>query len=497
MSEYLHGAYGEVNAAGTRVTDEGGGAIVYIGTAPVHTLPGGAGNVNRPIAVRDLSEAKALFGYSNDWASYTLCEAMYAHLQLKGVGPIVLINVLDPATHTASSGGTVSKTPENGRFTITDAESIVLDSIVIQTQDSTPATKVKGTDYMLSYDADRKIITVIELTAGALGSAALTVTYDLIDVSKVTGGAVIGSTDDLGTNTGLYAVRNVYPMTGYIPAYLAAPGFSSIKAVHDEMYTVSRKINDHWDAYLFADLPLLNGNTPLTMETAATYKEANGYNHENEEVFFPLAVGTDGKKYHLSVLAAANFQELLIENDGVPFKTHSNTVCDIIENLYMGEANIGKVWDDPIINKHLNRNGICSAAFMGGQWVLWGCHSADYNQSNKDSVNVADVNRMMLYYISNDFQYRRRVDVDKPMTINDIQRIVAEEQMRLDGLKSIGALIYGEVRMDASREAQSDVVAGNFRFIFDVQATPLAHSLKAIVNWTEAGFATYFAEMAA
>ena len=38
MAEYLHGAYGEINAVGNRVSDESLSAIVCIGTAPVHTV---------------------------------------------------------------------------------------------------------------------------------------------------------------------------------------------------------------------------------------------------------------------------------------------------------------------------------------------------------------------------------------------------------------------------------------------------------------------------
>ena len=67
---------------------------------------------------------------------------------------------------------------------------------------------------------------------------------------------------------------------------------------------------------MFVDLPLLNGETQLTFDTIATYKAANGFNKENETVYFPLASGIDGKKYHLSTLAAANFQELLLAQDG-------------------------------------------------------------------------------------------------------------------------------------------------------------------------------------
>ena len=496
MAEYLHGAYGQINAVGNRVSDESQSAIVCIGTAPVHTVEGGADNVNVPILVNNIAEAKRYFGYSEDWASYTLCEVMHAFLENKGVGPLVFINVLDPSNsaHKSQNKTTVSKTPSNGAFTIPSAEGVILDSVEIKTTAETPVTKVKGTDYSISYNIDTQTITVRELTAGALGTDALSVSYYTINAEGVTDSNVIGSSDGLGLNTGCFAVKDVYQVTGYIPAYLIAPGFSSHPTVHAAMHQNSVKINNHWDAYMFVDLPILNGSIQITLDTVATYKAANGYNKENETVYFPLVTGVDGKVYHLSTLAAANFQELLLAQDGIPYRTASNTECALIENLYLGEDYTGRIFDDYIINEKLNKNGIASAAYVGGRWAIWGAHSADYNQDNATQINVAETNRMMLYYISNDFQDRRTLDVDQPLTPNDIRTIVSQEQARLDALKNIGALTYGVVVLNATAQARADILNGDWQFSFDVTTTPLAKSLKAIVNWTDEGFETYFEE---
>lgn len=497
MSEYKHGAYGQIQAVAARLADRSLQAMVYVGTAPVHTLDLADGEsypVNKPIVVNNIAEARKYFGYSDDWAKYTLCEAMKVHLEEKGVGPLVLINVLDPtkAAHKSQTKTTSSLTPVSGRITIPSAESVILASVVIKTTAETPVTKVKGTDYTITYNADRKQIVISEVTSGALGTAALTVEYDTINAAGVTNADVIGETDDMGLNTGLYAVRNVYQTTGYIPAYLLCPGFSSIPTVHAAMYANSVKVNGHWDAYMFVDLPITDGNTALTMATAVTWKNSNGYTKENETVFFPLAKGVDGNVYHLSVLAAANFQELLIEQDGIPFKTASNTDCTLIQNLYLGEGVTGRVYDDDIINRHLNKNGVASAAFVGGRWAIWGCHSADYNQNDGTPINVSETNRMMLYYVSNDFQHRRTEDVDKPVSSNDLRTIMAEEQTRLDALLNIGALTYGVVSLNAEADDRSDIMNGDFSFTFNITTTPLAKSLTAIVNWTDDGFVTYF-----
>lgn len=490
MADYLHGAYGQIQAVGTKVAIKSQNAIVYVGTAPVHTVAGGAANVNRPILVTNIAEARKHFGYSDEWDKYTLCEAMHAHLENKAVGPLVLINVLDPATHKAAEAGTANLTPENGRVTIANAGDIILDTVAV-------TGKTKGTDYTVQYDFKKKLLTIAEITSGGLGTEALTITYNSIDATAVDADDVIGATDGAGLNTGLFAIKNVYQETGFIPSFLLAPGFSSIPAVHSAMIQNSQKVNSHWDVYVMADIPIMDEeDEKITLATAATWKNANSYNKSNETVYFPLVKGTDDKIYHLSVLAAANFQELLVAQDGIPYKTASNTECAIISNLYMGEDSAGRVFDDYLINNQLNKNGIASAAYVGGRWAVWGCHSADFSQEGGDQINVSETNRMMLYYISNDFQHRRTRNVDKPLTANDIKTIVAEEQTRLDALVKIGALTYGVVHLNAEPDARSDIMNGDYSFTFNVTTTPLAKSLTAIVNWTDEGFVTYFADVA-
>ena len=113
-------------------------------------------------------------------------------------------------------------------------------------------------------------------------------------------------------------------------------------------------------------------------------------------------------------------------------------------------------------------------------------------QGRITEINVAETNRMMLFYLSNDFQHRRMRSVDKPMTRNDIASIVAQEQARLDALIKNGALTYGTVTLDAETNGISDLIKGDYTFAFRVTTTPLAKSMTAIVAWTDDGFYTYF-----
>jgi len=346
---------------------------------------------------------------------------------------------------------------------------------------------------MASYNTSKATITITERANGSLGTEAIEITYDSVDPALVTDEDVIGATDGAGLNTGIYAIKNIYLQTGYIPSFLLAPGFSCVPEIHRSMYAAAQNINGHWNAYMLSDIPIIDVNgTSVNLANAASWKKANGYTNDGETVYFPMAEGSDGRKYHLSVLAAANLQQLLVDNDAIPYMTASNTECSMITNLYMGEENTGRVFDDEVINNMLNRHGIASAAYVGGRWAIWGCHSADYNDENGDLVNISETNRMMLYYICNDFQMRRMSDVDKPMTANDIRAIVSEEQARLDALVKIGALTYGECYIVTDSDAMSDIMKGDYKFAFNVSTTPLAKSLTALVNWTEDGYQFYF-----
>jgi hypothetical protein len=485
---YIHGAYGDVvdNSISTAVEAEN--VPVYIGTAPVHQTAGGDTRVNKPVVLTNLAQAIRLMGYSEDWASYTLCEAFRVHFAVKGVGPIVVINVLDPEDHAAVAGGTADKTPSNGRIILDNAEDAVLDSVAIETKDEPAVPKVLGTDYTIAYDYENKRIIITSIGAG-LGTAELAVAWDKVDPSLVDAADVIGASDGEGVNTGIFAVKDVYHLTSKVPSRILAPGFSSDPTVRAAMLAISVNINGHFDAMIFTDIPIVDNATPVTLASAATWKTSNGYDADNEKTFFPLWKGTDSRYYHLSVLFCANLMKQEAESDGLPYHTASNTAVGIAGAPYFG-AESTLLMDDELANEHLNSNGITTVAYLNG-WVLWGAHLASYTQSNATNMNIADTNLAMLQYITNQFQIRRMPDIDDPMSVNRMRQIVSEEQSILDAFISVGALIYGVVQLDLTN-AEEDIPNGDFSFKFDVTTTPLTKSLSAYVSYTEAGLATFF-----
>ena len=100
-NEYLYGAYGHIGETVAQSAVQAGTTPVYIGTAPVNLVRGfgEAGIINAPIKITSLVDAQKKIGYSSDWGTFTLCEAVYAHFNntLGNIGPIFVIIVLDPS----------------------------------------------------------------------------------------------------------------------------------------------------------------------------------------------------------------------------------------------------------------------------------------------------------------------------------------------------------------------------------------------------------------
>lgn len=99
---YMHGIYtARVANAGALTAKAQGTIPVYIGTAPIHKAAdfatNGAARVNTPILINSYREAVALFGDSDDWAKFTLCEVFNAHFlnDMNPIAPIIVVNMND------------------------------------------------------------------------------------------------------------------------------------------------------------------------------------------------------------------------------------------------------------------------------------------------------------------------------------------------------------------------------------------------------------------
>ena len=232
MADYKHGTYGEFSESVGGVVAETQSAFVYVGTAPVNLIRGYAGAVNMPILLRTFDAAKRLVGYSDDWATFTLCEAIQLHFDNASgnIGPMVVINALDPAVHKKAEETNQQLTFANGRATI-QSDTIILDTLVL-------ADKVEGVDFSIDYDFTKGQVIINSLGAEKL-TGQIQATFSEIDLTSFTEDDIIGGVTAGGVYTGLGCVGLVYPEIGRIPSLIAAPGWSDKPKVYEARSTAT------------------------------------------------------------------------------------------------------------------------------------------------------------------------------------------------------------------------------------------------------------------
>lgn len=455
------------------------GVAVYVGVAPINTIENGADVVNKPVLVRSFAEAVKMLGYSDNWADFPLCEAIREHFLVKNVGPVVFIHAATLAQMGSTAGEGESQTPANGMIVLDGMGKIVLDSVTV-------GTKVKGTDYTIRYDYESEKIIIKETSEGSLGTASLSIGYNVVTpATSVTASVIIGTDDGEGTRTGLQAIHDVYELTGLYPCDIACPGFSSTKSVHDAMEAVSSKISGHYYANIWTDIPLVNDETAMTLASAAEWKADNGYTCDNEKVCFPMYADADGRKHHISVTALACKQALDAEY-GLPYQSAANQEADIVK-LYFGEG-VNKTPGEAVLNETLIKNGITTAAFVSGRWVIWGARMASFVEGeNENALNRNDTGMQMLYHIMNDFQERRGVEISKTVSKNRMEQIAAEENAKLDLMVGSGAILSGKCRLYYAETDIDEIKAGHFDLVFDISTDILTNSLRALVRYSEDG----------
>ena len=488
MSVYKHGTYGEFASSVGKVAAQSGTIPVYVGVAPINLIRGYAAYVNTPVKLADIDAVKRHMGYSGNWSSFDLCEAFALHFDngSGNIGPVVAINVLDPAKHKKALQTTQSLTFVNGTATII-SDTIILDTLVL-------ADKVEGTDFSISYDFDKGQVVISSIGEDITGSVQAT--FDEVDPSAVVEADIIGGSTDGGVYTGLGCVELVYQTLNLIPNLLLCPGWSTKPTVYKAMVKAAAKINGHWDAIVYADIPVVDGSDKVdTIDTAKDWKDENGYTSEFSKVFWPMAKDNSGNLYHAAVLCA--WRTLLVDytHDGVPMESPSNKAVPVAAQ-YFGEGSTNRGFDQQRGNT-LNADGITTIVYWGGQWVLWGSHTAAYKHGvDGDNRSIFDVSIRMMAHVSNSFQAEHALTIDAPMTRALADTIKNREQEKLDAWAAMGAFI-GEPYVEFTETANgtAEMVEGNFTWGTKGTPTPPFKSGTLKVAYTTAGFDSYFGEV--
>lgn len=492
---YLYGAYGHLGETIAQSAVQAGTVPVYVGTAPIHLVRDykAVKGINAPLKLNNFVDAQRKLGISPDWDKFTLCEAMTAHFNnpMGNIGPIYVINVLDPDVHKAETQTTKALTFVNGRAEFV-SDTIILDTFAI-------LDKVEGVDFNLDYNYTKNSVIVTSANAAEPLTGTISVNYYEVDTSTITADDIIGGVTANGEYSGLGALKLLYLLQYQVCNLLAAPGWSHIPEVYNALISAAQQINGHWEAFVFADIPLAgaDGNAVDTRQKAIDWKKANGYTNERSKVYWPQGMDNAGQIFHLGTLALVETMRADFSHNSVPMETCGNKEVQVIKQ-YFGANSKNQGFDQQDAND-LTSNGICTIIAWGGNWVLWGNHTAAYTYgADVDPRAIFDVNIRMLFHIINSFQREWSQKIDGPMTLQLKERILNREQEKLDALVAQGALL-GEptVLFLESENSTTDLINGDFRWDIVATPTPPLKSATVYVAYTDAGFSAYFSDEAA
>ncbi|MBR0151083.1 MAG: phage tail sheath family protein [Synergistaceae bacterium] len=477
---FRHGVYKqEVPTSLTAPVQTDTGLPVIIGTAPLHLAEGGLSNVNKPQLIYNYNEAVSLFGYSDDWDNYTLCEFIYSQFALFAMSPCVLINVLDPSRHKEAvssreyeiAGGEVNL----GANVVINDESFVVATL---NDESERVIHTLGRDYSVAYDASgNAILTVIE--GGALeGKSSVLMSFTKIKPNAVTASDIIGGVDaTTGVYTGLELVGSVFPRFRLVPGLIGAPKWSCIPEVAAVMRAKAENINGLFTAQAVVDIPCDSAGADVYTE-APEWKNRNNYTAEREIVCWPK-VKLGDKTYHLSTQLIGLMNQVDSGNEDIPYESPSNKALQMDSCVVASgrEADLGLEQAN-----YLNGQGIVTALNWTGGWRAWGNRTGAYPAST-DAKDMMIPVRRMFDWIGNRFILKFWEKVDDPANTRLIRTVINSFNVEMNGLAAMGAILGGRIEFLSTENTSADLLDGKLRFHIYITPPSPAEEITGIFEF--------------
>ena len=452
-----HGVY--VNELGTTVSTPVAvetGIPFVIGLSPVHTAdnPAVAG---QPVLCTSFNEFVEKLGYSDDWATYPLCEFAYSQFKLYGCSPVIFCNLLDPATH--KSAVTAADKSVSGHKVELTVKAIDDAGLVVKAQGGNGTAYVKDTDYSVYYNADGKLVVELLPASTHYSESQLNVAYNEVTPASVTGTVVA---------TGLENIELCMTKLGIVPDLICAPGFSDASAVAAVMTAKAQGINGMFPAIALVDVSTAASGGADEYSEVITVKNGANMTGALEIPCWPLAKLGD-KVFHMSTVAAGR-QALTDSEFGAPYASPSNQAIQIDAlvdaagneiNLTLAQANI------------LNNGGVMTALnFMGG-FRLWGNYTGCYPASTDVKDYFIPIRRMFNWVtctLIRSFWDR----VDSPMNRRLIDSIVDTANIWMNGLAGSGYILGGRVEYLAEENPTTALMSGIIKLhVFITPPSPM------------------------
>lgn len=452
---FRHGVYkSEVPTSIIAPAQSESGLPVVIGTAPV--FMGEQDCVNSPRLIYTYEEAVKIFGYSDDWANYTLSEFIYSQFALFGQSPCVLINVFDPAKHkqviTADGDG------ENY---------LAVDGRVNLGKDI-----ISADDYELLYDDEGNAY--ISTTASSIKVKSITKAKpDTVTPAEVIGGV----NAQTGKYSGLELVNSVFPKFRLVPGIIAAPGFSENSGVAAVMRAKADNISGIFTGICVVDIP--SDSTGAKVYSDVTeWKNSHNYVAERMIVCWPK-ISLDGKVFHMSTQLVGLMNKTDSAHKDLPFKSPSNELLQM-------DSCVNDAGDEVMLTleqaNYLNSQGIVTALNWVGGWRAWGNRTGAY-PSNTDAKDCFIPVRRMFDFLGNQFILTFWQKTDQPITPRLIRSIVNSFNMYLNSLVAVEALLGGRVEFREDENSYTDILNGIIKFHVFITPPVPAEVIESILEY--------------
>jgi phage tail sheath protein FI len=432
-------------------------------------------NVNKPVLCSSYAEAVAAFGYVPPVADasglkkyeYTISEFIYSQFALFGASPVIIVNVLDPATHKkAATAQTV--TLSDGTATIKES-GIIPSSIELSSGADEEVTEYElGADYIAAFDSEGYLV-ITSLKDGVAdkvpSDVALTFSAQKLNPAAITATEIIGGVDVSGKKSGFELVDECFPRFRLVPGLLLAPGYSHNAGLAAVMAAKAANINQVFSAIALIDAPT---DTVDQYSEVPEWKNTNNVVDPRQLVCWP-GVALDGVYFHLSTQLAGVIDITDSNNDDVPYVSPSNNNLNATASVL---ADGSEVWVAPDTGAYLNGQGIITALNFIGGWKLWGNRTACYPGNTDVKDSFISVKRMFAW-VGNTIIQTYWSMLDGPLTPRLIDTIVDSINLWLNGLAARQYIIGGRVEFLADENPAQDLMDGIIRFhVYITPASP-------------------------
>jgi len=481
---YKHGVYVTEQATSLVAPIEGtAGLQVIIGTAPVNQVPYNTisgGVVNTPILAYTYKEAVSKLGFSYNFKDYTLCQSIYACFQVVGCAPIVLINVLDPDKHRTDIEKTTLAVSEDSTAQITE-EGVLTDTLKVLDGET---ELVKGEDYTATMNDDG-LIDIVVLKAGL---TSINVSGKKIDPSQITAEDIVGGySRTQKTETGIEAVRKVYPKLGMTPGIILAPYWSKDSAVDAALQAKTTGMNGCFQCFYCADIDS-SANGAVEYTDVKRQKESQGLSGA-----YGCAGWLWGKvgNYYIcpSALIAAKLAYVDTSLGDIPYDGVDNQTMAISAACLEDETEV--LLDQEQANV-VNSYGIVTFLNING-WRLWGNNTCAYPSTTDPKDRWISIRRF-LSWAANTFILTYFQKVGRPMNKRLINTILDSENIRGNSFVARGICARYEIVFLEDENPTTDLINGKITFHQYISPFPPAEDIENIIEYDADAISTALTE---